>query len=141
MAFKHGRSAVTKIDNAAGTLTDISSIVNNTEYPRSVQAAETTSYGSLGKTYISGLEDATVSISGTWDNVIDATFAAMMDAVTAGTLASVTLEHGPAGSGTGMPKYTLEFIPTSYSVSTPVGGVITFKIDGQRTGLTTRTTY
>ena len=141
MAFSHGKVAVVKIGDATNTLVDISSITNTADIPRTIATAETTHFGDVGKEYIAGLEDSTVSISGLFDSVLDPTISASLDAVMAGTNANIKLEYGPQGNATGKIKYTLNWIPTNYTVSTPVGGVATFKLDGQRTGVTTRTVY
>ena len=42
MAFVHGSDSVFKIDNASGSLTDISSFVNNVDFPETADVAETT---------------------------------------------------------------------------------------------------
>ena len=139
MAFSHGKAAVIKIDNAAGTLVDISAISNAGDLSNSTGTGETTSFGSADKTFIAGLKEGTFSIGGTYDSTQDAMITAMMDAIAAGTLATMTLEYFPAGNVSGKVKYACENIPTSYTISTPVGGVATFKRDLQRTGALTQT--
>jgi len=139
MAFSHGKVAVLKIDNAAGALVDISAISNAADLANQTGTGETTSFGSASKTFIAGLKDGTFSIGGSYDNVQDAMISAMMDAVAAGTLAFCSVEYYPSGVGTGKVKYALETIPTSYTISTPVGGVSTFKLDLQRSGNLTQT--
>lgn len=136
MAFKHGKSAVFKVDNSGGTLTDISSVLNEISHPRSVETGETTSFGNTAKTYLVGLTDSTISIKGTWDTVVDAHLAAIL-----GQDASVTYEYGPAGSTGGSVKYTGECYMTSYEVTAPVADVVTFSAEFQVTGTVTRTTY
>ncbi len=142
MAFVHGKNSIIKVDNAAGTLTDISAVANSVEMPRSLDTGETTTFGTSAKTYIAGLNDGTVSISGLYDPAVDATLSAAVDAVAAGTLATATVEWAPAGgpASASKPKFTCEVIWTSYSVSAGVGDVETFKLEGQRSGATTRAT-
>lgn len=142
MAFVHGKNSVIKVDNSAGTLTDISAVTTAVELPRSLDTGETTTFGKNAKEYIAGLNDGTVSISGLYDPAIDATLSAAVDAVANGTLASATVEYSPNGTPNSAtkPKFTLEVIWTSYSVSAGVGDVETFKLEGQRTGATTRAT-
>ena len=137
MAFGHGKFASIKMDNAAGTLFDISAISNNIDYPESYGTGETTSFQQTAKTYLVGLTDATLSIGGTYDNTLAATIRAAVASVVNGTNASLSIEYGPQGTATGKPKYTFEAIPTGVSFSSPVAGVGTFKIDFQRTGPTT----
>lgn len=140
MAFSHGKAAVVKIDNAAGTLVDISAISNAADLANQVGTGETTSFGSANKTFIAGLKDGTFSIGGSYDNTQDIMISAAVDAVAAGTLPTMSVEYFPSGNSTGKVKYACEAIPTSYTISTPVGGVATFKLDLQRTGALTQTT-
>lgn len=144
MPFVHGKNSVIKVDNAAGTLTDISAVSNSVEMPRAIDTGETTAFGAASgaKTYIAGLNDGTVSISGLYDPAVDATLSAAVDAVAAGTLASATVEWSPNGTPNSAtkPKFTCEVLWTSYSVSAGVGDVETFKLEGQRTGPTVRAT-
>jgi hypothetical protein len=142
MAFVHGKNSIIKVDNAAGVLTDISAVTNSVELPRSLDTGETTAFGKNAKEYIPGLSDGSVSISGLYDPAIDAILSAAVDAVANGTQASGTVEWSPNGAPNSAtkPKYTCEVIWTEYSVSAGVGDVETFKLEGQRTGGTTRAT-
>jgi len=138
MAFVHGKSAVFKLDNAAGSLVDYSTYLDDIGFPRDVETAETTTFGVAGsaKTYITGLSDATISVSGKFDATADATLSAVV-----GQAATLTFEYGPEGSSAGKVKYTGECILTSYEVSASVGDVVTASLDFQVTGQITRTTF
>ena len=136
MAFVHGKSATFKLDIAAGTLVDYSSYLEDISFPRSVETAETTTFGSSAKSYITGLSDATISLSGKFDATADATLAGVL-----GQAASISFEYGPAGSASGAVKYLGEAIMTSYEVSATVGDVVTASVELQVTGAITRTTW
>lgn len=136
MAFVHGKSGAFKLDNSGGTLTDISAYLDNVSFPESVETGETTVFGNASKTYVVGLKDTTISLSGKWDSVVDAHLAGIL-----GQSATVTFEYGPAGSTAGLVKYTGECIVTSYDVTTPVADVVTFSLELQVTGNVTRTTF
>jgi len=138
MAFVHGKSAVFKLDNASGSLVDYSTYLDDIGFPRDVETAETTTFGVAGsaKTYITGLSDATISVSGKFDATADATLSAVV-----GQAATLTFEYGPEGSSSGKVKYTGECILTSYEVSASVGDVVTASLDFQVTGQITRTTF
>jgi hypothetical protein len=82
-----------------------------------------------------GLTDSTISVSGMWDSTLDGYIAGGAEP------ASRSFVFGPAGSTAGNVKYTGEAIVTSYSISNPVGDVVTFSLDLQVTGAVTRTTY
>ncbi len=136
MAFVHGKSSVFKLDNSGGSLTDISTYVNSVDFPETADVAETTTLGSSSKSYIVGLKDATLSISGLWDATIDGILGAVV-----GQTASLSFEYSPEGTGSGAVKYTGECILTSYSQSSPVGDVVGFSADMQVSGDVTRATH
>jgi hypothetical protein len=136
MAFVHGKSSVFKLDNSGGSLTDISTYVNSVDFPETADVAETTTLGSSSKSYIVGLKDATLSISGLWDATIDGILGAVV-----GQTASLSFEYSPEGTTSGKVKYTGECIVTSYSQSSPVGDVVGFSADMQVSGNVTRATH
>lgn len=140
MPFVHGKNTSISVDNAAGTLVDISAFANSVDMPRPLETAETSAFGQNAKTYIPGQNDGTVSISGMFDAATDQMIAAVMDALANDTLASVTVQYRPAGTGVGRVQYTCEVIWTSYDVSAAVGDLVSFSLEGQRTGGTTRST-
>lgn len=138
MAFVHGKGAVIKLDDSTGTLRDLSAYANEVSLPRSVETGETTTFGASGdsKTYVTGLNDSTLSISCMWDSVLEGYLAPAI-----GSDSTLSFEYGPAGSTGGLPKYTGEAILTSFQVSSPVGDVVTASIELQVTGAVTRTTW
>ena len=133
MAFTHGKDSVFKLDNASGSLTDISSFVNNVDFPETADVSETTTLGADNKTYIAGLKDATISLAGLWDATADAIFGAVV-----GQSATLSYEYSPEGTASGKIKYTGEAILTSYSISSPVGDAVGYSADLQVSGAITR---
>jgi predicted secreted protein len=138
MAFRHGKNASFKIDNSGGTLTDISTYLDDVSLPRSIETAETTTFGVSGgaKTYVTGLNDSTISIGGKWHATLDGVLAGIL-----GQDATVSFEYGPEGTTVSRVKYTGEAIVTSYEVGSPVGDVVTFSAELQVTGPVTRGTF
>ena len=134
--FRHGKSTVFKVDNNAGTLTDISNTLTDVSFPQSVDTAETSAFGASAKAYIVGLTDATLSVSGNFDATVDAHLAAIV-----GKADSVSFEYGPEGSTQGFVKYTGEALLTSYEKSGAIGDVVTYSAEFQVTGAVTRDTY
>jgi len=134
--FRHGKSTVFKVDNNAGTLTDISNTLTDVSFPQSVDTAETSAFGSSAKSYVVGLSDATLSISGNFDATVDAHLAAIV-----GKADSVSFEYGPEGSTSTYTKYTGEALLTSYEKSGAIGDVVTYSAEFQVTGAVTRGTY
>tara|TARA_A100001388_G_C28769100_1_gene502703 strand:- start:1853 stop:2263 length:411 start_codon:yes stop_codon:yes gene_type:complete len=136
MAFVHGKSSVFKLDNASGSLTDISAFVNNVDFPETADVAETSVLGASNKTYIVGLKDATISLSGLFDATVDAILGAVV-----GQTATLSYEYSPEGTGSGAVKYTGEAILTNYALSSPVGDVVAYSADLQCSGAVTRGTH
>ena len=133
--FVHGKSTHFEIDDTGGSSRDISDTLTSVDFPETVDVAETTAFGSSAKSYIVGLTDATVSVSGIWDATVDGYFKGGAEP------ASRTFIYGPAGDTGGNVKYTGEAILTSYSTSNPIGDVVTFSAEFQCSGTITRTTF
>jgi hypothetical protein len=126
MAFTHGKVTTFSLDNPAGSLVNISAYCDSVDFPQTVETAETTAFGASVKSYIIGLTDATISLSGKWD--------AALEAVMNGTHILRTFSYSPDGGST---TYGGEAILTSYSTSNPVGDVVTWSADLQITGAIT----
>jgi hypothetical protein len=134
--FRHGKSTVFKVDNSGGTLTDISNTLTDVGFPQTVDTAETSTFGSSAKSYVVGLTDSSLSISGNFDATVDAHLAGIL-----GQSASVSFEYGPEGSTAGYVKYTGEALMTSYEKSGAIGDVVSYSAEFQVTGAITRGTY
>lgn len=133
--FVHGKSVDFALDDTGGTSRNISDTLNSVDFPETTETADTTAFGSSSRSFIVGLETATISISGLWDATVDGYMKGGTEP------ASRSFIYGPAGSTGGNVKYTGEAIMTNYSVSSPVGDVVTYSADLQVTGAVTRTTY
>lgn len=136
MAFVHGKTADFRLDDSGGTLRDISAYCDSVDFPQTADTAETTTFGAGSKTYLAGLKDSTISISGSWDATLDGYLAPVV-----GQAATVSFQYGPAGTTAGNIKFTGEAILTSYQVSAPVGDKVSFSAELQVTGAVTRGTY
>lgn len=138
MSFSHGKSAVVKLDNPAGSITAITSYCNKSGFNRSADVAETTVMGLNSKTYVPGLKDATFSIEGYFDGTDD-----LIDEILDAALgAQKSIEWGPQGSTSGYVKYTFEAICTAYTPGeADLSGAVPFTAEFQVTGDVTRTTW
>lgn len=134
--FRHGKNTVFKLDNAGGTLTDISNVLNNVSFPRETEILETTSFGSSFRTYVVGFQNATISIEGSYDASVDAHLAGVL-----GQDATLSFEYGPEGATAGNVKYTGEAYLTSYETSGAVGEIVSFSAELQVSGAVTRAAY
>jgi hypothetical protein len=133
--FVHGKSVDFALDDTSGTSRNISDTLNSVDFPEVTETADTTAFGSSSRSFIVGLESATISISGLWDSTVDGYMKGGTEP------ASRSFIYGPAGSTGGNVKYTGEAIMTNYSISSPVGDVVTYSADLQVTGAVTRGTY
>jgi predicted secreted protein len=134
--FKHGKNAQFEL---AGT--NLSTTLNEISLPREIETAETTAFGDQDKTYIVGLSDATVSLSGMFDATTNTAINTIISNLKSGSIASASFTYGPTGSASAAPKFTGEALVTSYEISSPVGDVITYSLELQCTGAVTGTTY
>ena len=134
--FRHGKNTVFKLDNAGGTLTDVSNVLNNVSFPRETEILETTSFGSSFRTYVVGFQNATISIEGSYDASVDAHLAGVL-----GQDATLSFEYGPEGATAGNVKYTGEAYLTSYETSGAVGEIVSFSAELQVSGAVTRASY
>lgn len=134
--FRHGKSAVFKVDNNAGTLTDISNTLNSVSFPREAEVLETTSFGSSDRSYVVGFKNQTIGVEGSFDATVDAHLAGIL-----GQEATVSFEYGPEGSTSTFTKYTGECLMTSYEQSAGVGDIVSYSAEFQITGAVTRGSY
>jgi hypothetical protein len=140
--FRHGKGSYFQLGNSSNALQDISNVLTDVSFPRSVDNGEVTAFGASAKSYIVGLQDAKISLSASYDATIDAQIKSVIDALDSGTLASgVNWVYGPEGSASSRIKYSGAALITSYEVSAGVGDVVQAKIELQVTGAVTRATF
>jgi hypothetical protein len=131
----HGSAAVVKLDDSAGSITDISAYIDSGEMQRMRDKAETTTLGLAAKTFIQGLLDATFSVKGKFEVAIDAI---LYDALVCAAGTYKTLEYFPQGNSTGKVKYSFECFCTSYPVPFDVNSELSMSATFQCTGNVTR---
>ena len=132
--FVHGKSTDFALDDAGGTSRNLSNTLTSVDFPETISTGLTTAFGSSNDSYVVGIKNTTISVSGIWDATVDGY-------LTGTEPASRSFIYGPAGTTGGNIKYTGEAILTNYSISNPVGDVVTFSVDLQVTGAVTRGTY
>jgi hypothetical protein len=139
--YIHGKGAKFFIDDASGSLTEISDVVTEAKISISTDTADTSHFGSNSKTYIIGQNDATSSVTALFDRARLTMLTAAAAALQAGTITSLTVVLAPEGNGTGAIKISQEMIITGLDISASVGDVVGASFDLQRTGDTTYGTY
>lgn len=128
MPFIHGKSAVILHNEY-----NLSAYFNDVSASRSVETAETTAFGNSAKTYITGLADGTLSLSGMFDGAANAIDQELTDVIGAAgdSVVSVSVS-GVTTIGTRM--YSLGGKLTSYEISAPVGDVVAASAEYQANG-------
>lgn len=115
--FAHGKNVNVFINEY-----DFSAYFNDVSATSTVETAETSAFGSSAKTYIVGLQDGTVSLSGMFDGTATGT-----DVVFSTVLGSATKQLvvvAPSGHSNGANAIMLEADDTSYEVSGAVADVV-----------------
>lgn len=114
--FRHGKNTVVLVDQY-----DLSGFYKESTTSRSIETSDTTAFGNSAKTYISGLKDGTMNLSGMFDgsvNAVDQVMSAALGSVD--NVVTVQIEGNTAGTVAHM----LATQQTSYEVSSPVGDVV-----------------
>jgi hypothetical protein len=162
--FTHGKNTKFYLNSAGTALSstttatmlavaytyDISAYSKEVTFPRKMDTAETSTFGSTQKTYVQGLSDATISISGSWDSTagmtdtaagnstnFDALLAAMIGATTA-----PAFNYAPTGNAaSGKIAYYGTVVMTSYQISGSIGDLVGFSAEFQIASGPTRISY
>lgn len=127
MAFIHGKNTGVLVGGG-----NLSAFFNEASASQDVETAETTTFGSSAKTYIIGLKDGTMSVSGMFDGAADSVDE-QIEAVLGAEAASVAT-IAPEGLTIGKTSYSCDARKTSYEISSPVGDVVSTSLSIQADG-------
>jgi len=124
--FRHGKQTVVFING-----TNMSAFLNSASSTMAIETAETTTFGDQDKTYITGLSDGTVSMSGFFDSTAGAS-----DAVLSGMIATAdnAVSIFPQGNVITRPATVVNGQMTAYDISSPVGDVVALSAEVQADG-------
>ncbi len=142
MAFRPGHRAYVGLDNAAGTLQNLSTYFDDVSVSYSIDQLDVTTFGTAGvKRFIPGLAGGdTFTLSGPMDTTALAHVGSCIAAQQAGT-ASFSFEYGPGGSVSGQPKLTAEVIIAGLEPPTSVSARSAWTVNLQLDGAVTFATY
>lgn len=137
MSAVHGKNTVVKIDDSGGTLRDITNQVTQSSLNRNAQEIDVTAYADTSREYILDFPDAMFNFEGN----AAATVMGYLHGIL-GQDATVSVEYGPEGSGTGKRKFTFEGRLTQLNESgQAVGSQNKFTAAVRVTGAITLGTY
>ena len=125
--FTHGKNAAFKIDDSGGTIRDISDVLTDVSISRTADVAEVSAFSNSSKAFVSGLKDATLTISGSFDATVDVYLSGILGV-------EGSFEFYPIGTTGGNPKASGEAIMTSYDRTPDIGGAVTFTAAFQVSG-------
>tara|TARA_R100001460_G_scaffold107800_1_gene157148 strand:+ start:2267 stop:2977 length:711 start_codon:yes stop_codon:yes gene_type:complete len=120
MAFKHGKDTKVFINN-----TEFSSYFNSVDSTQTADVAESTTFGNLAKTYISGNKDGTMTITGFFDATADDTLQPLLGG--ADMIISVGIDGLDATDSCIFGQGNIN----NYGVSSPVGDIVATSLDIQ----------
>jgi hypothetical protein len=130
----HGKDAYFALElDGSATPVSIGTYLTDISFPETVETVDVTTIGDSAKSYIVGLKDATVSLSGKWELAWDQYVDGKV-----GNATSLTFDYGPNGNASPKVKYTGECFITNYSVTSGIGDAVNFSLDLQVTGGVTR---
>jgi hypothetical protein len=119
--------AVLKLDDSTGTPRDISGDITNVESPYSLDSFEVSGFGDTTKSYVTGLADASMAISGKVNTAANRSHA-VFTSLLGGTV-GYTLTFMPLGTAVGLPKFFGEVFVSSYNLTADLGGALSYKAD------------
>jgi predicted secreted protein len=135
----HGKKTVFKLANAAGVLQDISQKLTEVSFPRARDMGEMTGFQPAGdaRTWVPGLNGASITIQGKWDATIDAQ---LNDLLNKDDVPSA-FEYGPDGITAGRVKLAGNVWVENYEPSSPYSDAVTFSATLRVNGAVSRTTF
>lgn len=125
--YRHGKNTSVFFDKY-----DLSTFFSEASTSRTVETNETTTFGASAKTYLAGLRDGTVSLSGLFDGSV-----AAVDELLAASLGSSTDNVATflfEGVTTGQICHLMTTQSTSYEVTSPVSDVVSVSAELQANG-------
>ena len=134
MAKAHAKGGVFKIDDASGTLRDISAAVASVRgLPGAAALEEVTALTDGGARFVRGPEAVVFTIGGSWDDAATTGAATVLNGLRA-LATTVSFEHGPAGSSSGAVRYQGEAWCEAFDVEAvlpkEVRYIAKFRVDG-----------
>lgn len=134
MAFFHGKGTAFLLDNTAAALTDMRPYTDNVDgLPGEIELSDVTTFNNEGHKNIPGLENASISIAGSYDGGA-AAVSGIIGTTTQRKAGTRSFEYGPSGSATGAIKYLGECWINNFTITSAVADktswTATLQVDG-----------
>jgi hypothetical protein len=123
MTLIHGKNTVVKLATH-----DISTYVKSSEFARTSDVHDVTTYGKGSHVYAGGLLDGTAKMDGVYDSTASTGPRAVIEPLI-GT--EVVLTRQPEGSGAGKAQDVVDVIIKGYTETSPVADMVTWSCDMQ----------
>ena len=124
MSFVHGSNARVYVSGF-----DLSAFLKSVSSSHEIGTHESTTFGATAKTYMPGLEDATLSAEGLFSGAVGAKDAVLFAALRGRS--PVVLSWLPSGDVDGGFGYGLLALETSYEIETPVDDLVSVSVEAQ----------
>lgn len=127
MGFVHGKGVEVLYGGAK-----LTSFFNDVSVSQNLDTAETSAFGDDAKTYVTGMKDGTLSLSGMFDGAAGAVDDVLKTTIGAASNDVVTV--APEGLTAGLRGFSAAVKQTTYDVSSPIGDVVATSLDVQADG-------
>lgn len=131
MTFVHGSDTYLSIDSD-----DISAFCTQSDFKRTADSHDVTTYGKKTHVYRGGLQDGTSSVSGIYDNTDSTGPRAILEPLLG---SNVVLVRRPEGTGVGKPQDSVTVLVGEYTETSPVADMVTWSLSLQLSGEVTTT--
>lgn len=125
MVAEHGRNVYVSLST-----TDLSAFCNTSNYEKSADSHDVTTYGNNSHVFAGGLLTGTGTIGGFYDSATSGPRGLIEPLI--GKLAAYV--DRPVGTGTGKTQRTVQALVMKYTESRPVADMITWSLDLQFSG-------
>lgn len=123
MAFRHGKAAAFTLNTK-----DLGPFLTSLDTSWDLDTADTTTFSATWKSSLAGIPGGKIDIAGNYDPTATTGPGAVLWAAITGATPVTGLVY-PGGNTTGQALWTITSgcLVTSYSESSPVGGIVTFQ--------------
>lgn len=125
--FRHGKNTITAVN-----ATDLTQYFNSASTTDDVELPETTTFGSVNRTYINGMKEGTVAVEGLWTGVAGEVDDILGSVLTSSTPTLITI--GPEGAGVGRRAILANANETSYEISAGIADLVAISAEFQASG-------